>query len=87
MPAKPVHDYDPATTDDLDVKFEHLEATGRDSATFRVWTREDPRREWRVEVTEDDVEVLSSKRGDQLVTLAAPDWLEDWAATVRHNRR
>jgi hypothetical protein len=85
MPAE-IHDYDPDVDGDLDVKFEHLEATGRDSALFRVWTREDQRREWRVEVSENDFEIEESRRDGALADLATPDWLENWAAEIQRHR-
>lgn len=79
MPAKQIHEFE--TAGGLDVKFEHERATGPDSAEFRVWTEDD--REWQVEVTEDDLRVLSSRREDQPADLGKPEWLQDWAARIR----
>ena len=82
MSAKQVHTLDLPGTES-EVKFEHIRALAKDAARFDVWT--DDGRKWRVDVLEDDVQVVAAWRDEELANLETPDWLEAFGARVRNS--
>lgn len=79
MPTKQVHKFEARSGDE--VKFKHVKPLSEDGARFTVWSGD---REWQVDVLEDDVQVVAIRKDGTLASLAAPDWMEEFASRVRH---
>ena len=85
MPVKEVHKYD-IPDSEQDAKFKHQKPI-ENGARFDVWVDDsDDDRKWRVDVLDNgETQTVASYRSDSLADVAAPAWLDEWAASIRRS--
>jgi len=82
MPTKQIHETELVNGDE--VKFKHKRQLSEHGARFDIWLADsDDDRKWRVDVLEDDAQIVATYRGSEMSDVPRPGWLGEWAASVR----